>query len=310
MQIIRGYHCFPNVPNGTVVTIGNYDGVHLGHQAVLQAVVERAKAAGLASVLVVFEPMPKELFAGDAAPERLSSLREKVAALQPLGLDYLVVQRFTAGFAKTAADKVITEHWLGALQAKQIIVGDDFRFGAKRAGDYALLERMAAQHHYLAANTESLMHSGLRVSSTAIRSLLVAGELQQAAEALGRPYTMLGRVIKGRQLGRTIGFPTANIAMTDRRSALSGVYAVTARNAAGSLGTGVANIGYKPTVGGTGLSLEVHLFNDDIDESLYGQRIEVAFHHFIRQEQKFASLEALQQQISKDVNTAKAYFGK
>lgn len=310
MRLIRGYHCFPDIPQGTALTVGNYDGVHLGHQTVLKKLVDTAKQRNLASVLVVFEPMPSELFGGVNTPARITSLREKLLALKELNLDYIVVQRFTKQFAATLATDVIKKHWIKRLHAKHILIGDDFRFGKDRAGDFAMLNQHAAELGYTVENTASICQQGQRISSTEIRRHLENGNLSAVESLLGWPYSISGKVVHGQRLGRTIGFPTANIGLKRQKAALNGVFAVKASAENGvMLGRGVANLGVKPTVNGIKEALEVHVFNDKITPNqLYGQRLNIEFCQRIRGEQKFASVAELQQQIKQDVAAAKQYF--
>ncbi|NUY56745.1 bifunctional riboflavin kinase/FAD synthetase [Salinivibrio sp. EAGSL] len=307
MELIRGIHNIRAKHRGCVLTIGNFDGVHLGHQAVLRQVVEKARALDLPATVMLFEPQPLELFQGDQAPARLSRLRDKYTQLAKLGVDRLLCVSFTPAFAAMSPDAFVDRLLVNQLGVKFLVVGDDFRFGLKRAGDFSRLEQAGKEHHFAVVSTESFCVSDRRVSSTAIRDALLAGQLEAAADMLGRPYSICGRVAHGRKLGRTIGFPTANVLLKRRVSPVSGVYAVTVSGArAGQSLPGVANVGNRPTVNGTHQQLEVHLFDQTLD--LYGKQLEVSLLHKLRDETKFASVDALKMQIQRDASAARAWL--
>lgn len=308
-------HRFPAIESGTAVTIGNYDGVHRGHSAVIRGLKEQASESGLPTVAVVFEPMPKEYFAPDAAPARLTNLYEKMQMLREQGVDWLVIQRFDAEFSALSAESWIEDLLVKRLNAKLAVVGDDFRFGKGRVGDYALLEKSATECGFEVRDTASFCVCEQRVSSTAIREALAANQLGSAVEMLGRPYSVSGRIIEGDKRGRQLDFPTANVSLKRRHVALRGVFAVTAtwrlRNGKTGFANGVANVGVRPTVDGSKESLEVHLLNfdsDPADGELYGARMAVTFCQYLRGEQKFESLEQLQSAIANDVVKAEEYF--
>lgn len=293
---------------GCAATIGTFDGVHLGHQAILQRLREKAKTLALPTAVIVFEPQPYEFFKPDAAPARIMPLREKIHAFAQLGIDYVVCLRFNRHLRQLTAQQFIDEVLVKDLAIKHLEVGDDFRFGCDRQGDFALLEQAGLSSGFSVANCQTLLTQGERVSSTRIRQLLGNGELGAARALLGRPFSLSGRVSYGRQLGQSIGVPTANIALGHYRLPMRGVFAVKVQ-----LGTerteyaGVANLGSKPTIEDKlRPSLETHLFNFSGD--LYGQCIKVAFYKKLRDEQKFASIEALQQAIAEDIKNGKAYF--
>ena len=305
MELIRGLHNIQPRHRGCVLTIGNFDGVHLGHQAVLEKVVAIAKEMQLPSCVMLFEPQPLELFAGDAAPARLTRFREKYAALAQLGVDRLLCVHFTSAFAAQAPEQFIQQLLLKQLGVEQLIVGDDFRFGKNRSGSFDLLALAAEQHQFGLYSTSSLLLGQQRISSTLIRQALAKDKLTLAAEMLGRPFALTGRVRHGRKLGRDLGFPTANVFLYRRKLPVAGVYAITANTIFGRF-YGVANIGNRPTVQGQRQQLEAHLF--DFKGDLYGSQIEVLLRHKLRSEQRFDGLAALQQQIAADVVAAKAFF--
>lgn len=299
MQLLRGLHNPGLIGAQSVATIGNFDGVHRGHQAILEQVKQQAGLLGLPSVVVLFEPQPLEFFQPDLAPSRLMSFREKFAELARHGIDYLCCLKFDAALSHLSAQAFIDRVLLQHLRIRHLVVGDDFRFGDGRTGDFCLLQSVGQLAGFTVEHTATLMESGSRISSTRIREALAQSDCARAAQMLGRPYEICGKVIYGAQLGRTIGFPTANIALSRTRVALSGVFLVSVQTADGAGYFGVANVGIKPTVNGRHASLEVHLF--DCAADLYGQRLSVRFLHKLRDEQRFASLEALQQQITRDV---------
>lgn len=303
MQLLRGLHNPGLVGTHSVATIGNFDGVHRGHRAILEQVKQQAALLGLPAVVVLFEPQPLEFFQPDLAPPRLMSFREKFAELALHGIDYLCCLHFDATLSRLSAqafiDRVLRQH----LHIRHLVVGDDFRFGDGRTGDFQLLQSAGRQAGFSVEHTATLMESGARISSTRIREALGQAEFARAAQMLGRPYEICGKVIYGAQLGRTLGFPTANIALARRRVALSGVFLVQVSDVGGACFYGVANVGTKPTVAGQSASLEVHLF--DCSADLYGQRLSVRFLHKLRDEQRFASLDALQQQITLDAVQAR-----
>ncbi|KUM54391.1 bifunctional riboflavin kinase/FAD synthetase [Rheinheimera sp. EpRS3] len=305
MELIRGLHNIQSRHRGCVLTIGNFDGVHLGHQAVLHKVVAIAKQMQLPSCVMLFEPQPLELFAGTAAPARLTRFREKYAALAQLGIDRLLCVNFTPAFAAQAPEQFVQQLLLKQLGVEHLIVGDDFRFGINRSGNFELLASASEQYLFSLCSTSSLVLGQQRISSTLIRQALADDNLTLAAEMLGRPFALTGRVRHGRKLGRDLGFPTANVFLYRRKLPVAGVYAITANTVFGTY-YGVANIGNRPTVQGQRQQLEAHLF--DFKGDLYGSQIEVLLQHKLRNEQRFDGLAALQQQIAADVIAAKAFF--
>ncbi len=306
MELIRGLHNIKPGHRDCVLTIGNFDGVHLGHQAVLAKVQQLAAALGLPAVVMVFEPQPLELFKPDAAPARLTRFREKYHWLARLGLDRLLCVNFNADFAGQEPQAFIEQLLLGKLGVRHLIVGDDFCFGKNRAGNFALLQQAAARYGFGLTSTASLKQDDQRVSSTLIRQALEQNDLTQAEQMLGRPFSLMGRVRHGEKVGRQLGFPTANVWLYRNKLPVRGVYAIEAFTAHGHF-HGVANIGARPTLKGKQEQLEAHFF--DFQGDLYGQQIEVLLRHKLRAERKFASLAELQQQIQLDAAAARQFFG-
>ncbi|MEC5343966.1 bifunctional riboflavin kinase/FAD synthetase [Brenneria populi] len=308
MQLIRGIHNLRARHYGCVLTIGNFDGVHRGHQMLLERLKREGQSRGLPVMVMIFEPQPQELFAAERAPARLASLRDKVNYLRKAGVDYLLCVRFDARFAANSAQTFISTLLVEKLGVRFLVVGDDFRFGAGRQGDFLLLQRAGADAGFEVISTDSFCNDGRRVSSTAVREALMRDDLALAENLLGHPYSISGRVIHGNALGRTIGFPTANLPLRRQVSPVNGVYAVSVYGLGDEPAPGVANIGSRPTVtGDQRQQLEVHLL--DRTMNLYGRHIEVALRKKIRNERRFASLEALKQQIADDVVTARRFFG-
>jgi riboflavin kinase/FMN adenylyltransferase len=307
MRITHGFYP-PGMPHA--VTIGNFDGLHLGHQAMLTRLLDVARARDLPSCVLSFEPHPREFFAPAQAPARLSSLREKAEMLRSRGIDRLHVFRFNRAFSSLSADQFIEQVLVRTLQARYVLVGDDFRFGAKRAGDFALLERAGRQFGFDAEFLPTVEVAGERSSSTAVRAALAAGELEHAARLLGRPYSISGRVVHGDKLGRDIGFPTANIQLKHNRPPLLGIFAVELYGLNGQPLPGVASLGVRPTVKGADAApvLEVHLF--DFNADIYNRRVRVDFLHKLRDEEKYPDLPSLVAQIGRDVDNAKRFLAQ
>lgn len=305
MELIRGLQNIRAQHQGCVLTIGNFDGVHVGHQAVLAQLRQRASELNLPSVVMVFEPQPLELFNPEAAPARLTRFREKYHWLKQQGIDRLLCVKFNRAFASQQPSEFIEDLLLNRLGVKHLIVGDDFCFGKNRAGNFAMLQQAAIQHGFGLTSTASLLKHNQRVSSTLIREALALDQFERATDMLGREFSLMGRVRHGAKLGRQLGFPTANVWLYRKTLPLQGVYAVEAITKDGRW-HGVANIGSRPTVAGRVEQLEAHFF--DFQGDLYGQQIEVVLKHKIRAEQKFASVEELQAQIQRDAAAARAWF--
>jgi riboflavin kinase/FMN adenylyltransferase len=307
MELIRGLHNLRPRHHGCVATIGAFDGVHLGHQVVIRHLLEKAAELDLPSVIIVFEPLPREYFSPLQAPARIMSFWEKCRALEALGVDRLLRIRFNEQFRVMSAQTFIDDIFVAGLGVRYVVLGDDFRFGADRQGDIAFIQEQGERYGYAAGPTPTFAIAGERVSSTRIRDALENADFATAEALLGRPYSISGRVIYGRQLGRTIGTPTANLELRRLRAPLSGVYVVEVSGGGLQGACGVANVGVRPTVDDSiRANLEVHLLDREIE--LYGQHIEVTFRHKLREEQKFASLEELQTNIARDIEQTRAWF--
>lgn len=286
------------------LTIGNFDGVHKGHQAMLARLKDQARALGLRACVLTFEPHPLELFAPQTAPTRLTSLREKLELLAAHDIECVHVSRFDRAYASRSPQDFIERILLAGLSMRWLLIGDDFRFGAKRAGDFALLQEASRQHGFGLEAMPTVEFEGVRVSSSAVRAALAAGRLAEAEALLGRPYSISGRVVQGDKLGRQIGYPTANVQLRHNRPPLSGIFAVRTLDGQGHWRDGAASLGLRPTVDNSGRpKLEVHLF--DFAGDLYGQHLRIDFLHKIRDEEKFPSLDALKARIAQDCEIAK-----
>ena len=305
MQVFRGIP--PRADRPIALTIGNFDGVHLGHRAMIARLADAARPLGLPVAVMTFEPQPQEFFAPDQAPARLTTLREKLELLRDCGVDRTYVFRFGFAFAQLTADQFISRILRDGLGVKRLLVGDDFRFGARRAGDISLLKQVAPQSGFEVDAMPSVVVAGSRVSSTAIRACLDAGDLDGAQHLLGRRYSIAGRVVGGDQLGAKLGYPTANVQLKRMHAPLSGIFVVEATGLAAEPLPGVASLGVRPTVKERGKpTLEVHLF--DFDGRIYGRRIGVRFLEKLRDEQKFSDIDALVAQMDLDAAAAKDYF--
>jgi len=305
MQLIRGIDQLTHCHAPSVVSIGNYDGVHLGHQHVIKTLLEKSRELNAPSTVITFEPLGKEFF-NPKSVLRLTSLNEKTQLLFDLGVDQVLCINFTAEFAGYSPQKFVNDILVNGLGAKYVCVGDDFRFGKNRAGDFDFLQNAGAEHGFEVTSHDTFTLDDLRVSSGRVRDVLSNNDFDEAERLLGRPFYIKGVVSKGQQLGRTIGFPTANVVLPEVALPVQGVYAVSIESSAFSKTNGVANIGLRPTVDGKEQRLEVHIF--DFDQDIYGQTVKVQFHHKIRDEQKFESFELLKEQIIKDAKQALDFF--
>lgn len=305
-KIIRGLHNLLASPDGCVATIGNFDGVHLGHQAVLAQLAMKGDVLGLPAVVITFEPQPFEYFVPEKAPARLTRFREKVEALRAFSIQQLCVLRFNQALARMSAEEFIQKLLVDGLNVRYLVVGDDFRFGRHRQGDFAMLQQAGKQHGFQVVNMHTFAIEHDRVSSTRIRDALREGDLEMAEKLLGRPYRMSGRVAHGDKRGRQMGFPTANIHLHRCKIPLIGVFAVQLFGLDEEPVNGVANIGIRPTIGGDKALLEVHLF--DFNRTIYGEHVQVHFLHKIRDEQRFDGLDALIAQIKVDCSEAREFF--
>jgi riboflavin kinase/FMN adenylyltransferase len=293
--------------DGSYVSVGNFDGVHLGHQLILQKLNELKKVCALPTVVVLFEPQAKEFFLKKEAPTRIDGLREKIEHLRGQGVDYVYCIRFDTDFQRLTPEEFILSILINTLHAKALVVGDDFRFGQNRLGHFDLLRSFGIQHGMTIHQMEGFDIFDTRVSSSHIRTLLAKQDVEMANTFLGHPYCLIGRVMYGRQLARIWDTPTANIQLKRQNFALNGVFCVNIRICAThEVFSGVANVGKRPTIDGSAKVLEVHLF--DFNRSLYGQLLQINFLSRLREEKQFADLETLRLQILKDVAQAKAYF--
>ena len=305
MRVFRGIPARADTP--IALTIGNFDGVHPGHRAMIARLSEAARSRGLPAAVMTFEPQPQEFFAPDQAPARLTSLREKLELLRQCGVAGVYVCRFDYAFAQLTADDFVRRVLRDGLAVKWLLVGDDFRFGARRAGDFAHLKSMAPQAGFDVEAMGSVVVAGARVSSTAIRACLEIGDLDGAQRLLGRRYAITGRVVDGDKLGAKIGYPTANVQLKRLKAPLSGIFVVEVEGLGPAPRPGVASLGVRPTVKERGLpTLEVHLF--DFDDRIYGERITVRFLQKLREEQKFTDLDSLVTQMRLDATAAREYF--
>ncbi len=304
MQILRGLQS--SDIQALAVTIGNFDGVHLGHQAMLNELKIEARQRGLQTAVVIFEPHPREFFTPQQAPVRLTSLREKLELFRTMGVDRVHVCRFDAEFARQSAAEFINALHQDMF-AKFVLIGDDFRFGSGRVGDYALMQKIGEQQGFAVQAVRSVLHDGVRISSTAIRVALASGQIQLARQYLGRPYSISGRVVHGDATGRKLGFPTANIQLKHNLPPVKGVFVVLAHAEALGVLQGVASLGVRPTLKQDAKPvLEVHLF--EFEQQIYGKHLRVEFLHKLRDEEKYPNLQALTQQIALDVNNAQSWF--
>lgn len=307
MRLARGLHNVFLPIRGCVATIGNFDGVHLGHRAVIENLAVQGRQLGLPVVIILFEPQPLEFFHPAYAPPRLTSLREKLNRLSTLPVDIALLLRFDHTLAESSAEEFIEKVLIGTLRVKHLVIGDDFRFGKDRRGNFSLLQRAGAQAGFNVADTGSVQIEGQRVSSTRIRELLAAGQVERAEHLLGKRYSICGRIVPGDRLGRRFGFPTANVHLKLKKAPLRGVFAVTMTGISDRPLPGVANIGARPTVAhGQTFQLETHLF--DFAGDIYGRLVEVHFHHKLRDERRFGDVEALTRQIEYDAMAARAFF--
>ena len=304
MRVFRGTR--DGVHSPIALTIGNFDGVHLGHQAMLKRLREAAQRHGVSAAVLTFEPHPRELFTPDLAPARLTSIREKLELLCNQQIDQVHVVRFNRAFAAMTPQRFIDDLLIEQLKIRWLLVGDDFRFGAQRGGDFALLKQAADRFGFALESMQSVAVAGERVSSTGVREALANADFQRATRLLGRPYRISGRVAHGKKLGRQLGFPTANIALKRKCAPLNGIYAVKLHGINSTPLPAVASLGVRPTVMDDAAAvLEIHVldFNDDI----YGRHVSVEFLQKLRDEEKYPDLESLRQQIALDVEQARDY---
>lgn len=308
MELIRGLKNLKPGQRGAVASIGNFDGVHLGHQAVLKQLVAKARALGLPATVVVFEPMPLEYFAKGQPPSRLTRFGEKWRLLEAAGVDRLLCLRFDLTLAEMPAETFIQRVLVDGLRLRFLAVGDDFRFGKDRHGDYAMLAKAGAERGFEVTDTASLMLGGERVSSTRIRALLMDGDLEHAARLLGRPYSLSGRVMHGDKLGAKLGLPTANLALKRKLTPVGGIFAARVIGATPEPKGAAAYVGTRPAVGGTVPVLEAHLL--DFSGDLYGRQLTVELLTRLREDRHFDSLDALGAQMRQDVRAASGWLAE
>lgn len=306
MKLLRNLQNYPQFAQGSVAAIGNFDGVHLGHQHLLQSLHQQAKSLGLPLLVIIFEPQAREFFLGEKAPPRVAPFRDKLAFLQNCQVDYVLCLRFNQRLANMQADEFAERVIFSSLNVKHLIVGSDFKFGKNRSGDLDLLQRLSTKYACEVAECSDFKLAESKISSTRVRELLRKAQFSQVKALLGRDYSIRGRVIRGDANARKWGAPTANLNITQLPLSLKGVYCVQIKRKKGNILNGVANVGRRPTVAGNRQLLEVHIF--DFNESLYGEELEVFFLQKIRDEIKFASIDDLVQQILQDVELAKEYF--
>lgn len=307
MELIRGVHNMRPRHRGCVVTIGAFDGVHLGHQAVIRHLLDQSRELQVPSLVIVFEPLPREYLAPLEAPARIMSFREKFLAMRELGVDRLLRVQFNESLRAMSAQQFLDDIFVAGLGVRYVVLGDDFRFGNDREGDLEFIKQQGPRYGYEARPTPTLSIDGERVSSTRIREALASADFAEAERLLGRAYSISGKVVYGRQLGRTLGTPTANLELHRLRAPLSGVYVVKVSGAGLQEAAGVANVGVRPTVDDSiKANLEVHLLDRDL--ALYGQHIEVTFRHKLREEQKFGSVDELRDNIVRDIENTRAWL--
>jgi riboflavin kinase/FMN adenylyltransferase len=306
MKLIRGLHNLAKPLSGCVATIGNFDGLHLGHQHVINQLKAVAEIKGLPSVVMLFEPQPVEFFAPEQAPRRLARLRDKIIQMQTMGIDFLVCLNFNRAFASLSAGEFVDRVLVERLNIRHLVIGDDFRFGKGRTGDFEYLRTRGKELEFEVENTHTLLIDNERVSSTRIRQCIVRNDMTCARQLLGRPYSLHGKVAHGKKLGRELGFPTINLKMGDTPIIANGIFAVLVKGLDNRVLRGVASIGTRPTVDGDTTILEVYIL--DFNEQIYGACVEVELLHKLRDEQRYDSLTALTVQINQDINDAKAYF--
>jgi riboflavin kinase / FMN adenylyltransferase len=305
-ELIRNIHNIKPRHQGCVATIGNFDGLHRGHQRVIQSLIKLGKQLNLPTCVILFEPHPQEFFYGKQAPARLMRLREKIIFLQFLAIDRVLCLRFNKRFAECTAEEFVKKILINKLEVKGLIIGDDFRFGKGRQGDFPFLQKLGQEHGFKVFSTPTVLFENERIGSSRVRNAVEQGDFKLAALLLGRTFRLSGRVIYGDQRGRLLGFPTANIGLHRHVVPLQGVFVVNVYGLEPIPIAGVANIGKRPTINGLKNLLEVHLF--DFEQTIYGRFIEIEFLKKIRDEKKFDTLEVLKQQITQDVAIAKNYF--
>lgn len=307
-ELICNIHNIKAKHRECVATIGNFDGLHQGHQSVIQSLIKLGQQLQQPTCVILFEPHPQEFFYGDKAPARLMRLGEKIKYLQQLNIDRVLCLRFNKRLAECTADRFVKEILIDKLGVKGLIIGDDFRFGKRRQGDFVFLQNLGREYGFKVFSTPTVLLKNERIGSSRVREAVKQADFKLAALLLGHPFRLSGRIIYGDQRGRLLGFPTANIRLHRRVLPLQGVFVVNVYGLTATALPGVANCGKRPTINGLKNLLEVHLL--DFNQNIYGQFIEIEFLKKIRDEKKFDNLEALKQRITKDVAIAKNFFNK
>ncbi|SNX27998.1 FMN adenylyltransferase /riboflavin kinase [Polynucleobacter meluiroseus] len=312
MNVFRGSTQF-SVRPACALSIGNFDGVHRGHRTLLKQLQSGAQERGLESCVLTFEPHPKEFFSAEQAPPRILNLRDKLAAFAKVGIDRVVVEHFNSAFARLSADEFVSEILVKQLNAKWVLIGDDFCYGAKRVGNFASLKAAGEQYGFEVSSIDTVLEDGERISSSALRDALANGNMELVTKLLGRPYGISGHVIHGQKLGRQLGFPTLNLAVANhlhhRKPATSGIFTAQVIGLSENPLPAVASLGVRPTVEDQGrVLLETHLF--DFNQEVYGKIITVELLEKIRDEAKYADLDTLTQAIASDAAHARNYFKK
>ncbi len=308
MELIRSLHNLREHHQKCVATIGNFDGLHLGHQAIISQLKEIANKYNLPTVIIIFEPQPQEYFSPENAPARLTRLREKVEELSRLGIDRLVCLKFNEDLANLSAREFVELLLIEGLDIRHLVVGDDFRFGKNRQGDYATLEKMADEFGYELEHTNTCLYEGERISSSRIRQALANDDLHLASQLLGRGYAISGRVVHGDERGRELGFPTANMELHRLHSPVAGVYVTYVHGLDDKAHPAVTSIGTRPMFDGEGMRLETHIL--DFDEILYAKHIRVEFLQKLRAEKNYSDIDALKKAIETDIENARQYFAE
>lgn len=306
MKLIRGLNNLRHQIKSSVVTIGNFDGMHLGHQALIRELVKKSQSVNVPSVVITFEPQPNEFFSQQSPVSRLNRFREKWTSIKKFGVDYVLCIRFNKKFAAISAEDFVEKILVERLGIKAIIIGDDFRFGAKRKGDFNLLQKMGEQYNFETIKMSSFLLQEKRVSSTEVRNALAKSDFKLTHQLLGRPYELIGKVAHGEKRGRGMGYPTANINLHRKQVPITGIFAVRIKGINHQIYYGVAYIGIRSVFNGTRVILEVHIF--DFDQTIYGRNLQIEFLKKIRDDAHFDSVDALIAQIEKDAEAAKQFI--
>lgn len=305
MKVHFGFEAWP-ASKGTVATVGNFDGVHLGHQAIIRRVVSMAAELSVSSVAVTFDPVPKKILQPQTAPPLIETLEQRLQHLESLGLDHTVVVRFDQNFASNSPEEFVTRYLIGILRVRGVVVGQNFSFGHEKRGNLELLKQFGVQHNFVTEGIPEVKIGNQRVSSTLIRELIKSGQMEDVCVYMGRPFALQGTIVPGEKLGGTLGIPTANLKVENEILPATGVYVSRALLADGKDVAAVTNVGYRPTVGGETLTVEAHLLR--YSGNLYGQKIQLQFFQKLREEMRFNNLDELKSKIHSDIQQAETYF--